>query len=60
MIFDIDEKQAKRERRERIAAMCLQGFIARTGMREGNDFFISWSVACADALIAELDKEQSQ
>lgn len=48
---------AKKERRERIAVRCLQGLLAYSGERFA---VASLAIKCADALIAELDREQAK
>lgn len=61
MMFDIDEKQAKRERRERIAVRCLQVLLAYSGERFASPNQVaSLAIECADALIAGLDGDQSK
>lgn len=52
-------KKEKRERRERIAAQVLAGFVSNQFMdssEQSGDFAIKYSVELADALIKELDK----
>lgn len=51
---------ANRKRRERIATAAMQGILAN-GLDSGvtcDSQLAEWSVAAADALIAELDKEE--
>lgn len=52
---------AKKERRERIAVRCMQGMWGNTDFSkyEHDDMAIT-AVASADALIAELDREQAR
>ena len=58
-------KRLRTDRRERIATAALQGILA---CQEGNTalpkewpgIFAIMSVGCADALIAELDKEEGK
>jgi hypothetical protein len=46
------------DRRERIATAALHGLIANpTYSAPTTEHYATWSVAHADALIAELDKE---
>lgn len=52
---------AKKDRRERIAAQCLQGMWGNTDFSEYEyDEMAIIAVASADALIAELDREQAK
>lgn len=53
-----DRRETHRARRERIATACLAGILADQNVAR-SEKAARFAVECADALIAELDKEPS-
>lgn len=54
---EADARQWKADRRERIATAALNGLMANAVVAHTPDVFAHAAVVMADALIAELDKE---